>query len=360
MRIGRLSIEIVIIGLALAALFFAIPLVTDKFTTFVWANVAFTFIAIVGLNVLTGYSGQISLGNGAFMAVGGYTTALMAYWLPQWNSALDSATLAYVSIPLGGIFGFLVGILIGIPALRLRGIYLALATFALSLAFTPIANHFYGATRGHIGINLPAAQAPFGIDLSNEQWLFFFDWIIAAILVVPAILITRSRTGRAWMAIRDSEAAAVASGVNLATYKTLAFGVSAFYAGVAGSLQMITLAYTNPDNYGLTLSLNLLVGLVIGGLASSWGPLLGAILIVWLPYFAERASNFKVGGFHLQRPDVFEGIALILIVYFAPAGLAGLLNRAARWYRSRRRAVGEPVEVAPPVLEAPVDAAPLE
>jgi branched-chain amino acid transport system permease protein len=157
------------------------------------------------------------------------------------------------------------------------------------------------------------------------------------------------------MAIRDSEAAAASSGINLAVYKTLAFGVSAFYAGVAGALQVLTLAYINPDNYSLALSLALLVGLVVGGLANVWGPLLGAIIVVWLPYYAEQAGHFRIGEFRLQKPDVFYGVFLILIVLFAPSGLTGLFQRFTRWYRSRRGAVAEVPEAAPAVLEAPVD-----
>jgi branched-chain amino acid transport system permease protein len=267
---------------------------------------------------------------------------------------VNASALAFLSIPLGGVVAFVVGGLVGIPALRLRGIYLAMATFALALSVTPLANHFYSITNGHIGIHMPIdiGTPPFGLDVSNEQWLYFFDWLVAAILFVPAVLLTRSRTGRAWMAIRDSEAAATASGVNLAIYKTLAFGVSAFYAGIAGSLQVITLAYMNPDNYGLGLSLALLVGLVVCGLATNWGPLLGAVIVVWLPYFAERAAHYHIGHFVLQKPDVFYGAILILIVLFAPSGLAGLLQRGLRWMRSRRQAVEE---APPPVLEAPID-----
>src|SRR5919197_2934140 len=218
MRIrGRqLRIEHIVLGLIGVGAFIYIPQFTNQFTTFQWANVAFYFIAIVGLNFLTGYSGQISLGNGAFMAIGGYTTGLVVFWLPKAVPGVNEIALAFLSIPLGGVVAFVVGVLVGIPALRLRGIYLALATFALALTVTPLANHFYSITNGHIGIHMPIdiGTPPFGLDVSNEQWLYFFDWLVAAILFVPAVLLTRSRTGRAWMAIRDSEAAATASGIN--------------------------------------------------------------------------------------------------------------------------------------------------
>ena len=305
-----------------------IPLITDSFQTFQFANVAAFVIAIIGLNLLTGYSGQISLGNGAFMAVGGYTTAIMAHRL--------GASYA-LTIPLGGLIACVFGFLIGIPALRLRGIYLALATFALALSVTPVLNNFDTFTGGHVGINLKPATPPPGIDLSNEQWLYFVGWAIAGILFVPAALLLRSRTGRAWMAIRDSETAATANGVNIAFYKTLAFGVSAFYAGVAGSLQIINTAYINPDNYGLGLSLSLLIGLVVGGLGSIWGPVLGGLLVVWLPYFAEKASGLHIGSVSFGgKPDIGFGLLLIVIVFFAQDGLAGLVRRGTARYRLLR------------------------
>jgi branched-chain amino acid transport system permease protein len=314
----------VIVGLIVLL---AIPLTTDTFQTFQFANVAVFVIAIVGLNLLTGYSGQISLGNGAFMAIGGYTTALL----------VNHVGLPYgLTIPLAGLLAAAAGVLIGIPALRLRGIYLALATFALALAVTPVLNNFDTFTGGHNGINLQPAAAPFGLDLSNEQWLYFLCWSVAAVLFAPAWLLMRSRTGRAWMAIRDSETAAMANGINLSFYRTLAFSISAFYAGVAGSLQAVVLSYINPDSYSLNLSVSLLIGAVVGGLGSLWGPLLGGLVVVWLPYLAERAAGLHIGPLSFGgKPDIGFGILLLLLMFFAPAGLAGLLGRGWRGMRSR-------------------------
>jgi branched-chain amino acid transport system permease protein len=311
--------------------FFVVPNVTDTFQTFQWAQVAAYATAIIGLNILTGYNGQISLGNGAFMAVGSYTTALLTARL---------GVPYALTIPIGAVAAFVVGLLVGIPALRLRGIYLALATFALALAVTPILNNYDKFTGGHTGVFLKPIHPPFGLALSNEQWLYFFDWTILFVLFVPAWLLLRSRTGRAWMAIRDSETAAVANGIILSYYKTLAFGVSALYAGVAGSLLVINVSYANPDAYNLNLSLQLLIGVVIGGLAYVWGPILGGILVVWLPFFAERTLGAK--------PDIGFGLFLIAVVFLAPNGLAGLLHRVV--LRLRRQGPGE--VAMPGVMEA--------
>ena len=326
---GRLPVSRIAVAVVGLAIFMVIPLFTNSFQTFQFAQVAVYTLAIIGLNILTGYNGQISLGNGAFMAVGSYTTALLV---------LRTGLPYVVTIPLGGLLAGAVGLLVGIPALRLRGIYLALATFALALSVTPILNNFDKFTGGHVGLNMHPAVAPDWLQLSNEQWLYFFDWGVTAIVFVPAWLLLRSRTGRAWTAIRDSETAAAANGVNLAYYKTLAFGISAAYAGVAGSLLVINIAYANPDAYNLNLSLQLLIGLVLGGLAYVWGPLLGGLLVVWLPYFAEKAFQAK--------PDIGFGILLIVVVFLAPNGLAGLIHRLLLRFRR-----GEDVGAPPDVLE---------
>jgi branched-chain amino acid transport system permease protein len=311
-----------------AAVFFAVPLVTDTFQTFQFANVAIFFIAIVGLNLLTGCSGQISLGNSAFMAIGGYATALLVRRV---------GVPSLLTLPFSALLAGITGFLFGIPALRLRGIYLALATFALALAVTPVLNNYDSFTGGHAGINLAPTVPPPGLDLSNEQWLYFLDWGVAGLLFVPALLLLRTRTGRAWTAIRDSPTAAVASGVNIAYYKALAFGISALYAGVAGSLQVITLTYVNPDSYSLNLSLELLIGTVIGGLGSAWGPMFGALVVVWLPYLAEKAANLHVGPLTFGgKPDIGFGILLVVILLFAPSGVAGLVQQGAARYRGLR------------------------
>lgn len=337
-RLPQVRIEVVVLAVVGGVVLIGLPTVTNQFFTFEFAKVATFAIALIGLNILTGYSGQISLGNGAFMAVGGYTTAILVHrtGIPYWTT-----------IPIAAVVAGIVGFLIGIPALRLTGIYLALATFALALSIPPILNHYDSFTGGHGGINMPPVLPPLGLDLSQEQWFYYMNVGIAALLFLFAWGVIRSRTGRAFTAIRDSETAATASGISLAYYKTLAFALSAAYAGVAGSLLGIMGSYLNPDTFGLGLSLSLLVGVVIGGLGRHFGALLGSLFVVWLPYFAEKASEIQVGSFTFpSKPDIFFGAGLILILFFAPNGVAGLLfvgwRRYLSWRTTARATVPEP------------------
>ena len=330
-----------------------IPLVTDTFTTYQFSLVSIYLVALIGLNLLTGYSGQISLGNGAFMAFGGYTAGLLIKDL-HWPYLLV--------IPLGGLVAGVFGFLFGIPALRLSGIYLALATFALALAVPPVINNYEGFTYGNGGVILRSLKAPTWLSgvFSNEQYQYYLMLIFAFVLFLFARSLIRSRTGRAFMAIRESETAAAANGVDLAYYKTLAFGLSAFYAGVSGALLVVLTAFAHPDTFGFSLSISLLVGLVVGGIGSDLGAVFGGLVVVWLPYFAEKlGTTLKVGSLHIGKPDIIYGLALILIVFFAPSGIAGLLQRAAARYGALR---GGGREVVPDVLDyaTGTDAVPAE
>jgi branched-chain amino acid transport system permease protein len=259
------------------------------------------FVAITGLNVLTGYTGQISLGHGAFMAIGGYTTALLT---------ADQGVSEIATIPLAGLVAGGAGLLFGIPALRLSGMYLALATFAVAVATPAMLKEYSGFTGGVTGKALP---------LHGNDWLYYQNWIAALIGLAFAWLLLRGKIGRAFRALRDSEVAAASSGVSLAVYKTLAFGVSAFYAGIAGSLLAITVGFVNPDTYPVTLSIFLVVGTVASGLGSLWGIAFGAALIEFLPVHAQDISR--------SAPDVFFGAVLIAVMILLPSGIVGLARR---------------------------------
>jgi len=337
--------------IALALIVFAgLPTQVTSFQSLEWAEVLIFAIVIMGLNLLVGYSGQISLGHGAFMAVGAYTTAILIH-----RYHVDYLA----TIPIAGMLTGLLGFFLGIPALRLSPLYLALATFALAVITPSLIKRPEKLTQGNQGILLLPMEPPDwasslfasvtgGPAMSSDQWLYYVCFIAAAVLFWVAWNIVRRRPGRALMAIRDGEVAAAASGVNIAGYKTLAFGLSAFYAGIAGALYGLATGYVSPDSFPLGLSLTLLVGAVIGGLGSIAGPLLGGIFTFWLPIISGQfvqsqdwipdqvASVFKNAG-----PAVTYGVLLIVIMIFAPNGLAGLILSAYARLRSRLRGVGE-------------------
>jgi branched-chain amino acid transport system permease protein len=300
-----------------------VPLALNDYQAYEFARVGVFFVAICGLNILTGYTGQISLGHGAFMALGGYTSAILS---------VDHGVDPVWTIPLGGLVAGLAGFAFGIPALRLSGLYLALATFGIAVAMPALVRKFEGFTGGSTGLNVPLPQAHWGLPLSANDWLYYQNWTVALVLLGVAWLLLRARTGRAFRAVRDSEVAAVSFGIHLPTYKTVAFGVSAFYAGVAGALFAISVAYVNPDTYPIKLSVYLVVGVVAAGLGSLWGLVFGAALIQYLPTKAAEIST--------TAPDVIFGAVLIAVMLLLPSGAAGLLKRlwayaAGRYTRPR-------------------------
>jgi branched-chain amino acid transport system permease protein len=309
---------------ALGAFLLVLPAFISDFRAQQFAYVAIYLVAITGLNVLTGYTGQISLGHGAFMAIGGYTTAILMS---------DHGVKDIWTIPAAALVAGTAGFLFGIPALRLSGLYLALATFAVAVAAPPVIKRFEGFTGGGSGINLfgtdelTASLTPvdvLGFELSFNNWLYYLCATVAFVLYLVAWLLLRGRTGRALRAVRDSETAAVSFGVSLARYKTLAFAVSAAYAGVAGSLFAIATTFVNPDTFPISLSIFLLVGVVVGGLGSLVGLLAGAVFIQFLPLWAQEVS--KSPG----APAVVYGAVLIAVMFVLPHGVAGLLGRVRR------------------------------
>ena len=274
------------------------------------AEVGIYFIAILGLNVLVGYSGQISVGHGAFMAIGGYTTALMSR---------DHNTNVVVTMLMAFAICFVCGLLVGLPALRLSGTYLALATFAFAVSVPQLPLKFSNFLGGSNGIQSARTV--------SHTWLYAASWTAAAILFVLAWLILRGRTGRAFRAIRDSEVAAASSGVELPVYKTLAFGISAAYAGVAGSLFVLgTNGFAQPNEFGVILSLQILVGAAVAGLGSLWGLLVGAAFVGLLPTISKDVP--LIGSTHGQ--DVVFGLMVVLVMLLLPQGFAGFLHRLAR------------------------------
>jgi branched-chain amino acid transport system permease protein len=326
----------VVIAIVIALL----PRFMGEFRLSQFTFVALYFIALLGLNILTGYNGQISLGHGAFMGIGAYVSALLIlgrpglelYQLdpPGWLPLGDGMTPVF-TIPLAGLVTGLVGLIVGIPALRLAGVSLALATFALAVSLPTIAKRFDQVTGGGGGLSLVLPETPFGWDISTRHWLYYEAWVTAGIMFVFAWLMVRGRLGRAWRSIRDGEVAAASSGVNPALYKTLAFGVSSFYAGVAGALLVIEVAFVNPDTFPVGLSILLLASCVIGGLGALSGTLFGALVLEFLPVYSESPPLIDA-EFSTQAPSVVFGALLIIIVFLLPGGFAGLLRQLSRWF----------------------------
>ena len=310
-----------ILGLVVVlAIACALPFMMSGFRVFQFTQVYIYAIALLGLNILTGYNGQISLGHGAFYAIGAYTTAIM---IDKWNIGYGW------TIPTAGILCLVIGFLFGRPALRLEGLYLALATFSLALAVPQILKYFEHWTGGSQGIVLSKPKAPWRLPLSEDQWLYFLTLVILVVLFLLARNLLKSRTGRAIVAIRDNHIAAEAMGINSALYKSVVFGVSAAYTGVAGALSGIAIAFVAPDSFNIFLSITLLTGVVIGGLATISGAIFGALFIQFVPNWAQDISK--------AAPWAIFGIFLIVFMYVMPHGIVGFLRLA--WIRMTRPAV---------------------
>ncbi len=308
--------------LAVVAVAVALPLFVSGFRLFQFTQVLIYAIALLGLNLLTGYNGQFSLGHGAFYGIGANTTAIM----------IDRWSIGYGwTIPAAGIVCLIVGFLFGRPALRLEGLYLALATFSLALAVPQILKYFEHWTGGSQGIVLSKPKAPFGLPLTEDQWLYILTLAIAIVLFVLAWNLLRGRTGRAIVAIRDNHIAAEAMGVDNALYKSVVFGVSAAYTGIAGALSALAIAFVAPDTFDVFLSITLLTGIVIGGLATISGAIYGALFIQFVPNWAQDISK--------AAPWAIFGAFLILFMYVMPRGIAGFLHLA--WIRLARSAVAK-------------------
>jgi branched-chain amino acid transport system permease protein len=304
-----------------------LPFLVSEYRTFQFTLVLVYAIALLGLNMLTGYNGQISLGHGAFYAIGAYCAAILMdkYGVPYW-----------ATLPVAGAVCLVAGFLFGLPALRLEGLYLALATFALGVSLPPLLkyHHLEKWTGGVQGISIlkpdpPEFLAGLGVALNQDQWLYFFTLAVTAAMFLIGWNLLRGRIGRAMIAIRDNHIATETMGVNNAMVKSLAFGISAMYTGVAGALGAIAVQFVAPDSFNIFLSITLLIGIVIGGLASIQGAIYGALFIQFVPNIADDISK--------AAPWAIFGLFLLAFVYVMPAGVAGAIRMGmARLQRKRQ------------------------
>lgn len=297
----------------LAAIVIYFPFYFPPFTVFQLTLVIVYSIALLGLNLLIGYTGQISLGHGAFFAVGAYTAAVL----------IDTYGVHYLAtIPPAAALSFVLGFAFGVPALRLHGLYLALVTLSLAVITPPLLKRFEPVTGGSMGLTVDKPTAPAWTGLAEDQWLYFLALVFAVVAFVAARNLLRSRAGRALHSIRESPIAAQVSGVQLSRYKTLVFAWSAMYAGTAGAISTWAIGFVSPDSFMVLLSIGFLAALVVGGLAALSGPIFGAAFYVFVPSLAQDVNK--------AAPGIIFGALLILAMHVAPTGIAGLLRQAGR------------------------------
>jgi branched-chain amino acid transport system permease protein len=301
-------------SLVVLALLILTPLFVKNFIIFQMTMLLIYGLAVLALNILTGGSGQFSLGQSAFYAVGAYTSAIL----------MEHAGVNYaLTLPVAGIICFAFGFLFGQPALRLSGVYLALATFALATAMPQLLKlgYFEYWTGGVQGLVVTKPDPPESVQsvlawvhlkISQDMWLYYFTLVITIAIYIFSVNLLRSRSGRAFMAIRDNEIAASAMGIDVALYKTLAFGVSAGITGIAGGLGAIAVQFVAPDSYTITLAISLFLGMVVGGVGWLPGSIIGSAFIIFVPNIAEGISKGLSGA-------VF-GIILFLVIFLVPHG----------------------------------------
>lgn len=313
---------------ALIVLAAALPFGLSNYQVFELTQVMIYAIAVLGLNILTGYNGQISLGHGGFFAAGAYTAAVLMhrYGVPYW-----------ATLPPAAVVGFALGLLFGLPALRFEGPYLALVTLAMAVA-TPQTLKYFSWTGGQQGLNLAKPAPPAGLPLDRDRWLYLFVFVILLAAIRIAANLLNGRTGRAWMAIRDHPIAAAAMGIDTARYKTLAFGTSTLFTAVAGALSAIVVGFVAPESFSLFLSISFLVGSAVGGIATIAGAIIGGFFIEFVPNFANDISD--------AAPWAIYGLAMLLFMYAMPRGVVGSLGPLVAWLRARSRPAAAASEIS--------------
>lgn len=316
------------IGLLLIALLSA-PVLLGNYHVTLLVTVMIAIVGAIGLNVLTGTTGLISLGQAGFLAVGAYGNGIlmMDYGWPFW-----------LSLPAGGVIAALISLLVGIPSLRLKGLYLAITTMAFSFIISHLILYAEPITHGPNGVFVNGATL-FGINLQRGAPLYYLTLAVMLLVVLLVLNLQRSRFGRAWLAIREQDIAARAMGIDLTRYKLLAFVISSFIVGVAGGLMSLQLRFINIDVFGLVLSIEALAILILGGLGSISGAILGAIFLTLLPEAIRLTLNlFLEPGSSFYSTYVYEirgiayGVVIVIFLRFKPEGLVGLWRDSKKYW----------------------------
>jgi branched-chain amino acid transport system permease protein len=312
--------------LAAAALLF--PFVAGDYLLYLANLMGVLAIAALGLNVLIGFTGQISLGHAAFMGVGGYATAIAATRLdlPFW-----------ISIPAGGVAACAAGMVVGVPSLRIKGLYLAIATLAAQVIFEWVFTNWTSVTGGIRGLNVPPARL-LGVTLGDDLRVYFLILGVVVAHFLVAANLRRSRWGRAFVAVRDRDIAAEIVGVSIFKTKILAFMVSSYYAGIAGGLAAYFMKVVTPENFPLSLSIQFLAIVVVGGLGSIPGTVMGTVFMTMVPEILKLGTGLAravwpdAQNYLFPLRDVVFGVLIVVFLIFEPHGLAEMWNRVKRFF----------------------------
>ena len=310
-------------------LMFIFPFWAGPYLTYVVNLAAIATIGALGLNLLTGFTGQISIGHGAFLAIGAYSTAILT---------ADAGFPFWLALPAAGLITAISGLIVGIPSLRLKGLYLVMTTLAFSFIVQYVIIKWESLTRGSTGMGVPAPEI-FGYVIDNDRAFYFLIMPIVAVGLIFARNLIRTKVGRAWIAIRDRDISAEVMGVDLAKYKIMSFFISSFYAGVAGGLYGYYITDISPEHFPITLSIDYLAMIIIGGMGSILGSVYGAMFVIMLPEGIRILADIFGTAYPVLVDRFFEvkvmafGLAIILFLMFEPDGLYGRWRKIKTYYK---------------------------
>ncbi len=305
-------------------LFLALPFFADSYVVYIINIAEIAILGTLGLNILTGCTGQISLGHAAFMGIGAYTVGILT---------LTFDASFWIALPLAGIMSALAGVVIGIPCLRLKGLYLAMATMVFGEVIMHLSIHWESLTKGVRGISVSPIEI-FGFPLDTDEKFYYLIFSITALLLLAAKNILRTKVGRAFIAIRDRDIAAESMGVCLTRYKVLAFALSSFYVGIAGGFYAYYTSYVHPEHFNIMLSIEFLAMIIIGGMGSILGSIFGAVFITlvpeglrWVSYTIGQTYPVVADKFSDDWNIAFFGLLIMLFLIFEPGGLGAIWGR---------------------------------